>query len=121
MKDNFKIINKKNLHNGFYKLKELTIKHKKHNGSWSNPIKREIFGGAHVSTVLPYDSKNKKILLIKQFRPGVIKQGINPIVTEIVAGIIDGDLATKLSLDNEAQIKHHGNSGAERDSKRQVT
>ena len=89
MKDNFKIINKKNLHNGFFKLKELTIKYKKHNGSWSNPIKREIFGGAHVSTVLPYDSKNKKILLIKQFRPGVIKQGINPIVTEIVAGIID--------------------------------
>ena len=89
MKDNFKIINKKNLHNGFFKLRELTIKHKKHNGSWSNPFKREIFGGAHVSTVLPYDSKNKKILLIKQFRPGVIKQGINPIVTEIVAGIID--------------------------------
>ena len=39
----------------------------------------------------------------------------------VVAGIIDGDLATKLSLDNEAQINHRGNLSAGRDSKRQVT
>ena len=39
----------------------------------------------------------------------------------VVAGIIDSDLATKLSLDNEAQINHRGNLSAGRDSKRQVT
>ena len=39
----------------------------------------------------------------------------------VVVGIIDGDLATKLSLDNEAQINHRGNLSAGRDSKRQVT
>ena len=39
----------------------------------------------------------------------------------VIAGIVDGDLATKLSLDNEAQINHRGNLSAGRDSKRQVT
>ena len=89
MKDDVKIINNKELHSGFFKLKELTLKHKKHDGSWSNIISREIFGGAQVAAVLPYDSINKKILLIKQFRAGIIKYPVNPILTEIVAGIID--------------------------------
>ena len=65
-----------------------TLKHKKHNGKWSKSIKREIFSGSHVATVLPYDPKKKKIVLINQFRAGVINQNINPIITEIVAGII---------------------------------
>ena len=88
MKNDINILSKKNLYNGFYKLTELTLKHKKHNGRWSKSIKREIFGGSHVATVLPYDPKKKKIVLINQFRAGVINQNINPIITEIVAGII---------------------------------
>jgi ribosomal protein L7Ae-like RNA K-turn-binding protein len=39
----------------------------------------------------------------------------------VVAGITDSDLATKLSLDNEAQIKRRSNFGAGRDLKRQAT
>ena len=88
MKNDFKILRKKSLHNGFFKIKELTLRHKKHNGKWSKSIKREIFSGAHVATVLPYDPKKKKIVLINQFRAGVINQNINPIITEIVAGMI---------------------------------
>ena len=88
MKNDINILSKKNLYNGFYKLTELTLKHKKHNGRWRKSIKREIFGGSHVATVLPYDPKKKKIVLINQFRAGVINQNINPIITEIVAGII---------------------------------
>ena len=88
MKNDFKILRKKSLHNGFFEIKELTLKHKKHNGKWSKSIKREIFSGAHVATVLPYDPKKKKIVLINQFRAGVINQNINPIITEIVAGFI---------------------------------
>ena len=88
MKNEVKILSKKNLYTGFYKLTELTLKHKKHNGKWSKSIKREIFSGAHVATVLPYDPKKKKIVLINQFRAGVINQNINPIITEIVAGFI---------------------------------
>ena len=89
MKKNHNIISKKTLYSGFFKLHEFTLKHKKHDSSWSRPITREIFSGAHVATVLPYDKKEKKIILIDQFRTGLIEESQNPIIKEIVGGIID--------------------------------
>ena len=85
----YKINHKKKLHDGFFKLHEINFNHKKHSGKWNNNVSREIFSGAHVSTLLPYDPIKKKILLLQQFRAGVIDRGNNPIITEIVAGIID--------------------------------
>ncbi len=85
----YKIINKKNLYSGFFKLKKLEFIHQKHDGSWTNRINREIFSGAHVSTLLPYDPVRKEIVLIQQFRAGVISRYDNDYLYEIVAGIID--------------------------------
>lgn len=89
MKPKFKIINKKNIHNGFFKMNEILLKFKKYDGSWSNEIKREIFGGAQVSAVLPYDPIKKEIVLIQQFRPGTLSKNFSNYLDEIVAGIID--------------------------------
>tara|TARA_B100000575_G_C23030746_1_gene593433 strand:+ start:87 stop:668 length:582 start_codon:yes stop_codon:yes gene_type:complete len=89
MNSYFKIINKKNIYNGFFKMDEITLKYKKYDGSWSNEVKREIFGGAEVSAVLPYDPKNKRIVLIQQFRPGTILRNTKHYLDEIVAGIVD--------------------------------
>ena len=85
----YKLNNKKLLYEGFFKLHEINFIHKKHNGDWSQQVKREIFSGSHVSTVLPYDPIKKKILLLKQFRAGLIKRKDDPIMLEIVAGMID--------------------------------
>ena len=89
MKSKFKIINKRTLHDGFFKLNEINFSHKKHDGNWSIGVKREVFSGAHVSTVLPYDPIKKKILLVQQFRAGLLKRNDEPIIKEIVAGMID--------------------------------
>ena len=89
MSPKFKILDKKNIHNGFFKMNEVTLKYKKYDGNWSNEIKRELFGGAQVSAVLPYDPINKKIVLIQQFRPGTISKDNQNYLDEIVAGIID--------------------------------
>ena len=89
MNSKFKILNKVNLHNGFFKMNKVTLKYKKFDGSWSNQVDREIFGGAQVSAVLPYDPINKKIVLIKQFRAGTMSRGNNNYLYEIVGGIID--------------------------------
>ena len=89
MSSKFKILDKKNIHDGFFKMNEVTLKYKKYDGSWSNEIKRELFGGAQVSAVLPYDPENKKIILIQQFRPGTINRNCENYLDEIVAGIID--------------------------------
>ena len=89
MKSKFEIINKKNIHNGFFKMNEYILKYKKYDGSWSKEVKREIFGGAMVSAVLPYDPVKREIVLIQQFRPGTIAKEFNNYLYEIVAGIID--------------------------------
>ena len=89
LKTKFNIISKKILHSGYFKLHEYIVEHKKHDNSWSNQMKREVFGGAHVSAVLPYDPISKKIVLIEQFRTGLIKNNYDPIIKEIVAGNID--------------------------------
>ena len=85
----YNITNKKKIHDGFFKLHELTFTHQKHSGTWSSEIKREIFSGAHVATVIPYDPTNKKMILLEQFRPGLLNRKDDPTIIEIVAGIID--------------------------------
>ena len=87
----FKIINKKNIYDGFFKMHEVTLKYQKYDGSWTNNIKRELFGGAQVAAVLPYDPIKKEIVLIQQFRPGTISKNFDHYLNEIVAGIIDKD------------------------------
>ena len=89
MKPKYKIINKKNLYSGFFSLNKYEFIHQKHNGEWTDKIDREIFGGAHVSTLLPYDPIKKEIILIQQFRAGVLSRGYESYLYEIVAGIID--------------------------------
>ncbi len=89
MKPKYKILNKENLYSGFFSMNKFEFIHQKHDGSWTNKIEREIFSGAHVSTVLPYDPIKREIILIKQFRAGVISRYDDDYLYEIVAGIID--------------------------------
>ena len=89
MSSKFKILSKKNLYNGFFEMNEVILKYKKYNGKWSQDIRRELFGGAQVAAVLPYDPVKKEIVLIQQFRPGTVSKKFDNYLFEIVAGIID--------------------------------
>ena len=89
MKLKYKIINKKNLYSGFFSLNKYEFIHEKHNGEWTSAVEREVFSGAHVSTLLPYDPIKKEIILIQQFRAGVLSRYDENYLLEIVAGIID--------------------------------
>jgi ADP-ribose pyrophosphatase len=89
MKLKYKIINKKNLYSGFFSLNKYEFIHQRHDGEWSGTVGREVFSGAHVSTLLPYDPIKKEIILIQQFRAGVLSRYDEDYLLEIVAGIID--------------------------------
>jgi len=89
MKPKYKIISNKNIYKGFFEMKEVNYVHQKHNGSWSKEVRREIFGGAHVSSLLPFDPINKEIILIQQFRAGILSKHKESFLYEIVAGIIE--------------------------------
>ena len=89
MKSKFQIISKKKIHSGFFELNEYILKFKRYDGNWSKEIIREIFGGAQVSAVLPFDPQKKEIVLIQQFRPGTVTKQFDNYLYEVVAGIID--------------------------------
>ena len=89
MKLKYKIINKINLYSGFFSLNKYEFIHKKHDGEWTSTVGREVFSGAHVSTLLPYDPIKKEIILIQQFRAGVLSRYDENYLLEIVAGIVD--------------------------------
>ena len=89
MKLKYKILNKINLYSGFFSLNKYEFIHQKHDGEWTDKIQREVFSGAHVSTLLPYDPIKKEIVLIQQFRAGVISRYDDDYLYEIVAGIIE--------------------------------
>ena len=85
----YKILNKTNLYSGFFSLNKYEFIHQKHDGEWTDKIEREVFSGAHVSTLLPYDPVKKEIVLIQQFRAGNLSRYDDNYLYEIVAGIID--------------------------------
>jgi ADP-ribose pyrophosphatase len=89
MKLKYKIINKKKLYSGFFSLNKYEFIHQKHDGIWTNKVEREVFSGSHVSALLPYDPIKKEIILIQQFRAGVLSRYDDDYLYEIVAGIID--------------------------------
>lgn len=82
-------------------MNEITLKYKKYDGGWSNKVKRELFGGAQVSAVLPYDPVKKEIVLIQQFRPGTIFKDVDNYLNEIVAGIIDDGESPEITAKRE--------------------
>ena len=89
MKLKYKILNKINLYSGFFSFNKYEFIHEKHNGKWTDKVQREIFGGSNVATLLPYDPVRKEIVLIQQFRAGVLSRYDDDYLYEIVAGIIN--------------------------------
>ena len=88
-KENCKIIEKKDLYKGFFKMQEYSLQYQKFDGSWSKVLKREIFERGNAAAIIPYDPINDKVVLIEQFRVGAVNASGTPWLIEIVAGMFD--------------------------------
>lgn len=96
--DDVEVIERVREHDGYFKIDRYTLKHRKHEGGWSEPMYREIFERGHATAVLLYDPDLEKLIFIEQFRPGAFaaftspwfdKDTHTPWMMECVAGIID--------------------------------
>lgn len=75
-------------YDGFFKIKELTLRHRRFAGDWSRPLKRELFLRRAAVGVLLYDPQRDSIALVEQFRVGALHTE-KPWLLELVAGLID--------------------------------
>lgn len=87
--DDYQIIERKRVFQGYFAIDQLTVKHRLFDGSWSNEIQRELFERGSVAAVLLYDPDLQKVILLEQFRVGALASQKSPWMFEIVAGIIE--------------------------------
>jgi ADP-ribose pyrophosphatase len=85
----WEIIERQLAYRGFFQLEVLQLRHSLYDGGWSEVLKRELFRRSDAVAVLPYDPVRDEVLLIEQFRTGVIDAGVSPWLIEIVAGLIE--------------------------------
>lgn len=75
---------------GFFKFRQLQLRHRRFDGSWSETLPREVYQGVDAALVLPYDPKTDRVLLVEQFRTGPFaREDANPWTLEPVAGMVD--------------------------------
>ena len=75
---------------GYVAVEELKLRHRRFDGDWSPPVTRSVVSYGDAVTVLPYDPRRDRVLLIEQFRPAPFARGDrNPWCIEVVAGRID--------------------------------
>ncbi len=82
-------------YDGFFKLNEYELKHKLFSQKQSNTFTREIFERGDAVVVMLYDPLKDSVLLLEQFRPGVLRANVTPWMLEFIAGMFD---------DNESPI-----------------
>jgi ADP-ribose pyrophosphatase len=90
------------VYDGFFQIKQLSLKHRLFAGEWSGLMQRELFSRRPVGAVLPYDPIRDEVVLIQQFRVGSLTQE-NPWLLELVAGITELNESVEDMIHREAQ------------------
>ncbi len=99
----FDLLANETLYRGFFSLQRYRLRFEHFDGSWSEPIEREIFERGHAVAVLPFDADRGEVVLIEQFRPGALDAPSGPWLSEIVAGMIEPGEAAEDVARRESQ------------------
>ena len=88
-KSDYEILSRQNGFRGFLSIDEIKVKHKLFRGGWSSPITRELMVREGAVGVLLFDPHRDKIILVRQFRVGLLDKATTPWALELVAGMIE--------------------------------
>ncbi|MFB9867464.1 NUDIX domain-containing protein [Vreelandella sulfidaeris] len=83
------LIKRETLHQGFFRLEALELRHRLFEGGWSKPMRREVHSRFDAVGVLLYDPPRDAVVLIEQFRAGAFDDLVSPWKLELVAGLAD--------------------------------
>lgn len=101
--DQVELFRRERLHDGFVKLDKLTLRHTRFDGTWSRPLEREVVVRRPAAALLPYDPHLDRVVMLEQFRPSPFLVGNPPLMTEIVAGLIDEGESPEEAVRREAK------------------
>ncbi len=86
------VIEKKTAYQGYLQVDVYRLRHKKFDGTWTDELPpREVCVRRHAVGALLYDPERDSVVLIEQFRVAAASAHGPAWLTEVVAGLIDGD------------------------------
>ncbi|MGM0536933.1 MAG: NUDIX domain-containing protein [Pseudomonadota bacterium] len=86
------------LHQGFFRLEELHLRHRLFEGGWSGRVVREVHHRPNAVGVLLYDVERDSVVLVEQFRAGALDDPDSPWKVEVVAGLVErGESAAEVA------------------------
>ncbi len=87
----------------FFSVEEAELRFRRFDGSMTPVVTRASFIATDAVTVLPYDPRRERVMVIEQFRPGPWSRGdANPWSLEPIAGRIDGGESPEIAARREA-------------------
>lgn len=88
------LVNRELKYQGFFKVELCHVRHETFAGE-ELEVQRELFERGDAVAVLLYDADKDRVVLIEQFRIGATREGDNPWLLEIVAGVIEDNESIK--------------------------
>jgi len=64
------LISRERTFSGYFAVDRYRVRHRRHDGGWTQPVQREVFISGDAVVVLPYDPVRDCVVLIEQFRAG---------------------------------------------------
>lgn len=98
-----KILQQRVVYRGHFQIEQWKVQFRLFKGGWSQPRLREVFERGEAVGVLLFDANNDQVVLIEQFRIGIINKAKSPWLMEIVAGVIDKDESLEQVARRETQ------------------
>ncbi|MDA9351199.1 NUDIX domain-containing protein [Gammaproteobacteria bacterium] len=97
------------LFDSFLRVDRLKLRHSLFAGGWSELMTRELILRPRAVGVLLFDSAQQQVVLVRQIRVGMLDEGQNPWLLELVAGMVESgeepiEVAARESLE-EANTK----------------
>lgn len=90
LKDRVKIIATKVLAKAWGTLSTTTLDFRRNDGTWQRQD-REIYDHGHAAAVLLYCPPTRTVVLVRQFRLPVYREGGKAMLIEVCAGLLEGD------------------------------
>jgi len=96
--EDVEVVEQERVHNGYFKVDHYHLRHRKHEGGWTDVMSREVFERGHATAVLLFDPVLDKVVFIEQFRTGAYAafnspwfddKTQSPWLLECIVGIID--------------------------------
>ncbi len=88
--DRLRVKNVRLLSDNHYVLKTATFEWRRRNGEWQTQH-RESYDRGNAATLLPYNLKQRTVVLVRQFRYPAYVNGYDDLLIEAAAGLLDNE------------------------------